>query len=226
MLVHLEIVTVHQAPLGRDFEVGRPVKVDALQRRFDVEFPAFALGVHAVPIEDPIGGVGGLLDLGDQQAGADGVEGSGGQEIALSGFDADIDEQIRHGSLREGGFQVFAGDACRQSPIDGATGFRAYDVPTFGLGISAAHAPAGIRIGMHLHAQNILGIQQLDEDGEGAGKTWPARDALAVAVDHLSDSMTGQCTVRDDRLVLGEIDQFPTLSDAGLRWQGFGKPRR
>ena len=200
--------------------------MDALQRRFDVEFPTLAFGIHAVPIEEPIGGVGGLLNLGDQQAGPNGVEGPGGQEIALSGFDRDLDEQIRHGALGDGGFQVFAGDACCQSPIDGATGFRVHDVPTFGLGISAAHAPAGIRIGMHLHAQNIMGIEQLDEDGEGAGKTWPARDPIAVAVDHVGDSMTGQCTVRDDRLVLGEIDQFPTLSDAGLRWQGLGKPRR
>ncbi|MBS6511007.1 MAG: hypothetical protein KH334_04820, partial [Clostridiales bacterium] len=41
----------------------------------DVQFPGFAVGAQAAIVVDPVGAVGILLDLTDQDPGADGMDG-------------------------------------------------------------------------------------------------------------------------------------------------------
>ena len=65
-------------PLRRD---GAAAEVDRVERLLDVQWPRFAVAVDAVPIEQPKRRVAGLLDLGDQQAGAERVDGAGFEKM-------------------------------------------------------------------------------------------------------------------------------------------------
>ena len=53
------------------FEV---TEVDALHRLLDMKLARLAIEPDTVPIEDPVGGVGVLLDFVDEESGTDGVE--------------------------------------------------------------------------------------------------------------------------------------------------------
>ena len=46
-----------------------------VQGLLDVQFPGFAVGAQAAIVVDPVGAVGILLDLTDQDPGADGMDG-------------------------------------------------------------------------------------------------------------------------------------------------------
>jgi len=47
---------------------GSGRKIDHIQRLLDMELAGLPLGIDAVPIVDPVGGIGILLDLRDQAA--------------------------------------------------------------------------------------------------------------------------------------------------------------
>src|SRR6185369_70003 len=55
-----------------------------VERLLDVQFARFAVAVDTVPIEQPIRCVTGLLDLGDQEAGAKCVNGAGFDQDAIA----------------------------------------------------------------------------------------------------------------------------------------------
>ena len=62
----------------------------------DVERARLAVGVDAVPIEEAKRGVAGLLDFGDEQAGAESMHGAGFDEQAV----ADARLELRAGMTR------------------------------------------------------------------------------------------------------------------------------
>ena len=62
------------------------LEIDAFQRFLHMEIAGLArLGVDAVEVVNPVGGVGVLLDFEDEVARADGVDASGGEEHDLAG---------------------------------------------------------------------------------------------------------------------------------------------
>src|SRR5688500_14560062 len=65
---------------GRLWTSRSSAPVDHIQRLLDVQRPGLTIGPDAVPIEKSKCGVTRLLDFGDQQAGAERVNGAGGQE--------------------------------------------------------------------------------------------------------------------------------------------------
>src|SRR5262245_52120676 len=56
------------------------------QRRLDVQRAGLAVRAGAAPVVQSISGVAGLLDLGDEQAGAESVNRAGGNENAVAGL--------------------------------------------------------------------------------------------------------------------------------------------
>ncbi len=58
--------------------------IDYVQRLFDVELARLAVLINAVPVEQPVGRIAGLLDFGDQQTGAESVDGAGRNQNAVA----------------------------------------------------------------------------------------------------------------------------------------------
>ena len=82
-----------------------------------MEFARLAVESEAVPIEDTVGGVGVLLDLVNQESGADRVEAAGGDEDRVAGLGADRMHAVGHGAVGDRGFEVRAGDAVLEADI-------------------------------------------------------------------------------------------------------------
>src|SRR5688572_24248786 len=90
-----ELVALDEA-LAAGRNGARPLRIDRaamvvdnLERLVDVQRPRFAGGVDAVPIKESERRVTGLLNLGDHQAGAEGMHRAGRDEdtIADAGFE-------------------------------------------------------------------------------------------------------------------------------------------
>src|SRR4051794_19671854 len=60
--------------------------VDHVQRLLDMKLPRLALRSDAVPVEEPIRRVAGLLNFGDEQPGAERMDRSGGNKQTLTGL--------------------------------------------------------------------------------------------------------------------------------------------
>ena len=99
----------------------------------DVQLPWLSLGVLAVPVEEAEGGVAGLLDFGQEDAAADGVDGAGGEEQAVAGARGKGGQAFGHGSFFEGGAKLLRADAGEKARVDLAVRFGVDDKPRFGL---------------------------------------------------------------------------------------------
>src|SRR5215813_3225769 len=88
--------------------LGAVREVDALHRLVDVEFSGLAV-FQAVEVVNAKGGVAGGLDLGGEDAGAQGVDGAAGEEEALAVFDGDGFEVLLAGAFFDGALKGLAG---------------------------------------------------------------------------------------------------------------------
>ena len=82
-----------------------------------MEFARFAIETQAVPIEDAVGRVGVLLDLVNQESGADRVEAAGGDEDRITVRGAHRMHAVGHGAVGDRGFEVRAGHAVLEADI-------------------------------------------------------------------------------------------------------------
>ena len=101
------------------------------------------MGIAAVPVEDPVGGVGILLDFEDDEAGADGVDASAGEEHGIALGDVDAVEAIGDGAVGNFAFELGAGDALTEADVERGAGFGLGDEPEFGLGLAAEGSGLG-----------------------------------------------------------------------------------
>ena len=105
----------------------------------DVKFARLTGIVDAIPVVDPVSGVGVLLNLGNHKAGADGVESTGRNKQCVTGMDGELVEAGLEGgaALFDGGFKLFAGDATMQTGNQCGDRRGIKDVPHFGFGFAA-----------------------------------------------------------------------------------------
>lgn len=187
--------------------------MDTFQGLGDVELARVALGIRAVVIEDAVGGVRGLLDFGDEQAGTDGVGCAGGEKVTFAWLDRDLVEILFHSTVIDGGGELVPGGARFDALVDKGSGFGGDDDPTFGFGIALAHAVAGGLVRVDLDTEEVLGVQEFDQQGEGAFKVGVAGDGLGGCGNDLGQGSSGPGAVGDDGFVVRQVRQFPALAD-------------
>lgn len=87
----------------RGLEGGGDVgEVDGSDGLFDMEVARFAIEAEAIPVEDAIGGVAVLLNFVDEEAGADGVKASGGDEKAIASARMEDVDEVGCGAVGKG----------------------------------------------------------------------------------------------------------------------------
>jgi len=197
--------------------------MDALERLVDVELPGPARVVDPAPVVNAIGGIRRGLYLGDEQPASDGMGGSRRKEVALTSLDRDLCEQIGGRAVLDGPGELLRCDLLFQPLVDHCAGLRVDYIPAFGLGLAPAHPPAGLGVGMHLHAQDVLGIEQLDQQGERAGEIECPGDLLRVFLRDIGDGAALEWSIGDDGLVVRQVRQFPALSDLRIGRQRLAK---
>ena len=81
------------------------------------------------------------------------------------------------------------------------------------FGVSLAHPPAGLGVRMHLHAEHLLGIEELDEQRKLLGEVPRAGDRLHMPPDNRPERLTAELTVADSRPALRQIGDLPAFAD-------------
>jgi hypothetical protein len=113
-----------------------------------------ALVVDPAPVIDAVGGVGVLLDLEDEIAGADGMDASAGQEHRLALLGLERAEQAGELGRADGLLELLPRYAVLQAHVDFCLGRGLQEVPHFGLRLALL---AGRRV--DLHAQVVLAVE-------------------------------------------------------------------
>jgi hypothetical protein len=153
----------------RGLEGGGDVgEVDGGEGLFDMEVARFAIEAESIPVEDAIGGVAVLLDLVNEEAGADGVEAAGGDEKAIAGARMEDVDEVGGGAIGEGCEEGLAGDTGVEASVDFGSGFGMGDEPHFGFGF-AVELGSEVLWGMDLKAEILAGVQDLHEQREPGG---------------------------------------------------------
>lgn len=143
-------------------------EVDGGEGLFDMEVARFAIEAESIPIEDAIGGVAVLLDFVDQEASADGVEASGGDEEAIAGARMEDVDEVGGGAIGEGCEEGLTGDAGVEASVDFGSGLGVGDEPHFGFGF-AVEFGREVLWGVDLKAEVLASVEDLHEKGETVG---------------------------------------------------------
>lgn len=148
---------------GPRFEIGG---VEAL---FDMQCSWFAVWTDAVPVEQTKRRIAGLLDFGDHQSRTEGMDDASRNKHAVSHLRFELVQAGFTDSLRNGLCQRRAITPRAESGVDFAAGVGVQDHPrlSFPQIGRRQHCSGGVG-GMHLHAQNLLRVEQLEKEW----KTW------------------------------------------------------
>lgn len=112
---------------------GTGLEVDDIEGLLKVEGARLSVGVESSPIVESEGGIAGLLDFGDDESGAEGVDGPGGDEEALVGFRFDDVHGFEESILIDETLEVRAGEIGLEAGVEFCAGFGVEDVPGFGF---------------------------------------------------------------------------------------------
>ena len=203
-----------QVHLGRAREDRRArLEAHALERLVEVELPRLSVEADPTPVEDAVGGVRGLLHLGQQHAGADGVHGAGRDRDQLTRPDRDRSQDLLDTSLGEGGLVVAPAAPFAKADVERGAGLGLEHAPGLALGTPPeARGHLGGR--MHLHRERLGGIDVLHQHREapavepaGAEQLPGALGAQRRQRDAAQRALGHQARVR------GQIAELPGLAE-------------
>ena len=100
-----------------------------------VQFARLAVGADAIPIEDAIGQVTGLLRLEQDDACTDRVQRSGGQVIRLACFDRHAPQNLAERAVGHAPFVLFARRVARPAVDEFGAFVRRENVPALGFAV-------------------------------------------------------------------------------------------
>ena len=151
------------------------------------------------------------MNLRDGDARPERVDRAAGQEIAMALANANaledrLDPLFLNSSLEHSGVYTFP-----YASIDEAVLFGVDHVPGF---VFDPHGPAesfcGRFIGVDLDAERVVGVEELDEQGEPAfEERGPANQIRAPFLDELPERSALGRTGRDDGLVVFQVGNLP-----------------
>lgn len=150
----------------------------------------------AAVVVDTEGGVGVLLDLGDQGAGADGMDRAGqdGKDIAL--LDRDAVEHLADAAVLGTAEHFVPGQPLGEAEIQKGLGYTVDDVPHLGLAALALFWQGAAIRGMHLNGQILPRVDQFYQDGELVPPAGFAPEAFSVQRTEVGNRHTLQRPVR------------------------------
>ncbi len=195
-LIKTEILRIDESACGcyREVVFGR-VEVDAPEGLIDVKLPGFAGVIESVPVEDAVCRIGRSLDLSDEQARTDGMDGSCGEEVTLACFYGDFPEAIGGCAFFDRFGEGFFGDSRFQAFVDDCVVGGGDDVPAFGFWLTLAGPAAGLLVGVYLDAEDVVGIEELDEQWELSGELGVTGDLFGELLDQGGECLAGELSV-------------------------------
>ena len=175
-----------------------------------------AVLIHAVVIVETIGDIGGLLDLVEHDARADGVDGACGDEKHVPPLHGHAVEDVGEAALLDGGLVGLSGGILLEAVVESRALLAVQDVPHLGLAVLPLMGEGILVGGVYLHRQVSLGVDELDEEREViillAGR---AQGFLAQSGDVVGEGQTRIVTRGDNALPVLVSGQLPALGQGG-----------
>ena len=187
-----------------------------------MQFAGLAVHAGAVVVEDAVGDVTGLLDLGEEDATADGMDTAGGEVEDIAGLDLMVGEDLGDGAVFYTFLVFIGGYGLLESGIEVGAGVGLDDVPHLGLAHLAMDTLGHLVVGMDLDAEVATGIDELDEQGQLAMVfriDGLAEDGFGGFTDDGDEVPTLPLTVADDAGAGGDGTDLPALA-YGLAGRG------
>ena len=188
-------------------------EVDGLGGEVSVEGARDAVLVLASVVVDTVGHVARLLYLGKEAPCADGVDATSRQVEDIALADAAAVEGLADIASACHLLVLLGGEVVAKSVIDESVGRRLHHIPHLGFPSLVAVATGCLVIGVHLDAEVLACVDELDEQGErvavGLVDVSP-HEALTVERHELVER--GVAAVCEGGLAASHSRQFPTLA--------------
>ena len=141
------------------------VVVEGLGGEFGVQFAGFAVHAGAVVVEDAVGDIGGLLDLGEEDAATDGMDTTGREVEDITGLDLMVGQHLGDGTVFYALLVLIGGYGLFEAGIEVGAWVGLDDVPHLTLAHLAMDTLGHLVVRVDLDAEVTLGIDELDEQG-------------------------------------------------------------
>ena len=201
---------------------GLDVEVEGLGGEGCMEFAGSAVHAGTVVVENAVGDVGGLLDLGEEDAAANGVDAAGGEVEDVAGLDLVVGEDFGD---RAGGYALLVfgrGDFFLETGVEVSAFFGVDDVPHFGFAHLAVEALGHRVVGVDLNAEVVASVDELCKEGElgvEAGGNGFAQDLFWMLRNERWEGLALPGAVGDYAGARGNGTNFPAFANRIIRWR-------
>ena len=179
-----------------------------------MQFAQISVFIPTAVIIEPIGDVGGLLHLADETPRADGVHRTRRKEIRVPlphGYPVqDLHERI----VRDPAAQLLGRDVAVEPDVNTRALLRVQNIPHLALAVLPLHGERILVGGMHLYGEILLGVDELDHDGElFIPLRLPAEPLFSDDVNVFGKGHPRELPFGDRRFPVGMRGERPTLGD-------------
>ena len=187
--------------------------VDGFQSSLEFELAGLTVDTDASPVVEPVGEVTGLLDLGQDNPFAYGVDCSGGHNDTLAGPDLEaVHAGIDFAGLQGRGQLLGSGPRVTADP-QSAAGLVGEDVPGCGLAaLPGVMSCGGGIVGVNLQREAVCRVKKLDQQRERIQRGVPSQQFVAAFGDQPLQCPSVEGAAGDDALVVFQVDDFPALA--------------
>ena len=180
----------------------------------------FAVQAQAAVVVDAVGDVGGLLNLRDEAAAADGVDAACGQEEDVSGVYLIAGQHIGDGAVGHLGGILLGRYLLREAGEQVGAGLGIHHVPHLRLALGAVVPFGGqLVIRVYLDAQVGEGVDELNQQRELVSGVFIdvfSHQIGLVLFYQLGDGLSLQGAVGHYALVTGHAGELPAFADVFL----------
>ena len=177
----------------------------------------FASGVCASPVVEAEGEIALLLDFGEDDAGAESVDGAGWNEDAVTGVYFVDMEQVFEVTATEGLLEHIGGDTGLEAGADACSGFGVEDDPCFGFAIFDGVECFGLGVvGVYLEREPVVGIEEFDEQWELFDVLVFSEQFARVLLDDFGEWSACEGSIFNAAGAVGVIGDFPAFGVVGF----------
>ena len=183
-----------------------------------VQLPPLAVGTHAVPVENAVGHVRRLLDFRHHHAPADGVDRARRNEEDIAGLYRMEDEQGVHRTGLHRIQVLLLRNPLFETDIEATAFVRIHHIPHLGFTVGAMAQRSQFIVGMHLHREVVLRVDELDQQREivaAAVEHLLADEVAHIDLDQLRQGVVSKVAVGHHRLFAVDARQFPAFAAVG-----------
>jgi hypothetical protein len=153
-----------------------------------------------------------LLDLGDEQAGAEGMHCPGGQEHDVAGARLEMVQAQVACAACDFTREARAVEAAFETSIDQTPRLGGQNHPGFGLAEVWRRKPSGLFVvGMDLDGKHLLRVKQFEEERKSRLRMMTAEELSPMIADEFGKCDAGQRTGDNTALVLTVVNDLPTF---------------